>query len=150
MKWMINPNICSKCRTLKTVSRTVSIQVQLVSYTCPPRRKLLSDQCKPMGTISSALNVTQGQKRSYQTSSSSINAKSLGTISARMFNEDYWLWILHRDTSVAIKQALHRSMPNLKAQSQLVCFHRNQITLNTVIKAESLYQLMYLQRYFEI
>ena len=41
-----------------------------------------------MGTISSALNVTQGQKRSYQTSSSSINAKSLGTISACMFPQE--------------------------------------------------------------
>ena len=34
-------------------------------------------------------------------------------------------------------------MPNLKARSQLVCFNKNQITLNTVIKAESLYQLIY-------
>ena len=37
---------------------------------------------KPMNTILSALNVTQGHKRSYQTSSESINAKSLDAISA--------------------------------------------------------------------
>ena len=41
-----------------------------------------------MGTILSALNVTQGQKRSYQTSSSSINAKSQGTILACMFQQE--------------------------------------------------------------
>ena len=33
------------------------------------------------------------------------------------------------------------------ARSQLVCFNENQITIDTVIKAESLYQLMYLQIY---
>ena len=36
----------------------------------------------------SALNVTQGHKRSNQTSSLSINAKSLGTISACMFQQE--------------------------------------------------------------
>ena len=38
-----------------------------------------------MGTILLALNVTQGHKHSYQTSSNAINAKPMGTISARMF-----------------------------------------------------------------
>ena len=63
---------------------------------------------KPMGTILSDLNFTQGLKHS--TSSQAINAKPMDTISAHMFQQ-------------------------------------NQITLNTVIKAESLYQLMYLQIY---
>ena len=44
---------------------------------------------------------------------------------------------------VAIKQALNGSMPNIMAQSQLVCFKEDEITLSTVIKAESLYQLTY-------
>ena len=35
-------------------------------------------------------------------------------------------------------QALDRSMPNQWAQSQLICFKENQITLITVIKAESI------------
>ena len=38
-------------------------------------------------------------------------------------------------------------MPNLKAESQLVCFNENQIALNTVIKADSVYQLIQF-RYF--
>ena len=41
-----------------------------------------------MGTISSALNVTQEHKRSYQTSTSSINAKSQGKILACMFPQE--------------------------------------------------------------
>ena len=45
---------------------------------------------------------------------------------------------------VAIKQALNGSMPNIKERSQLVCFKEDEITLNTVVKAESLYQLIYL------
>ena len=49
----------------------------------------------------------------------------------------------HRGTSVAIKQALNGSIPNTKERSQLVCFKEEKITLNTVIKAESLYQLIY-------
>ena len=46
----------------------------------------------------------------------------------------------HRGTSVAIKQALNGSMPYTKKRSQLVCFKEEKITLNTVIKADSLYQ----------
>ena len=36
----------------------------------------------------------------------------------------------HRDTSIAIKQALNRSVPNTKLQSQPVCFNEDLITLN--------------------
>ena len=36
-------------------------------------------------------------------------------------------------------------MPKLKARSSVCMFQRNHIALNTVIKAESLYQLMYLR-----
>ena len=34
-------------------------------------------------------------------------------------------------------------MLNLKAGAQLICFNKAQITSNNVIKAESLYQLIY-------
>ena len=44
---------------------------------------------------------------------------------------------------VAIKQALNGSMPYTKKRSQLVCFKEEKITLNTVSKAESLYQLIF-------
>ena len=50
---------------------------------------------------------------------------------------------LNADTRVAIKQALNRSMLHLKAGAQLICFNEAQITSNNVIKAESLYQLIY-------
>ena len=91
-----------------------------------------------MDTILLALKVTQGHKHSYQTSSYSINTKPMGTIlSALKVNMDtsiaikqaikrsmpnqwtrsYWLWMSHRDTSIAIKQALNRSIPNQWAQS---------------------------------
>ena len=40
---------CSKCRTLKTLSGTVSVQVQPVSYKCQPGQKLFSDQCQTNG-----------------------------------------------------------------------------------------------------
>jgi len=40
---------------------------------------------KSMDTILSALNVTQEHKRSYHTSSQSINAKYQGPMSARLF-----------------------------------------------------------------
>ena len=39
--------MCSKCRTLKTSFRTVSVQVQPVSYKCKPGHKHFSDQCQP-------------------------------------------------------------------------------------------------------
>ena len=42
-------------------------------------------------------------------------------------------------------QACNLPMPNLWA---IVCFNEDQITLNNVIKAESLYQLTYLQKIF--
>ena len=63
-------NVCSKYCTLP---RTVSIQVQPVSYKCQPGHKLFSDQCQ-------------------------TNVHNLIS------------WMSHRDTSVAIKQALKRSM----------------------------------------
>ena len=49
----------------------------------------------------------------------------------------------HRDTLVAIKQALNRSMANSIGKILARVFQ--QIILNTIIKAESLYQLMYLK-----
>ena len=36
----------------------------------------------------------------------------------------------HRDPSIAIKQALTRSLPNTKVQSQLICFNKYAITLH--------------------
>ena len=62
--------------------------------------------------------------------------------------QNQWATILsalkvNTDTSLAIKQALNRSMQNQWVRFQLVCFNKDQITLNTVIKAESLYQLIY-------
>jgi len=46
-----------KWRTLKTSFRTVSVQVQPVSYKRQPGHKLLSDQCQTLSTILSAQNV---------------------------------------------------------------------------------------------
>ena len=54
-----------------------------------------------------------------------------------------WLWMSHRDTSLAIKQVLNPSMPLSRQDLSLYVSTRTKITLNTVIKAESLYQLMY-------
>ena len=51
----------------------------------------------------------------------------------------------HRDTSLAIKQVLNPSMPLSRQDLSLYVSTRTKITLNTVIKAESLYQLMYLR-----
>jgi len=48
-----------------------------------------------MGLISLVLNITQGHKRSYETSPS-INAKSLGTISARMFQFQFLLRVFYK------------------------------------------------------
>ena len=36
----------------------------------------------------------------------------------------------HRDTSIAIKQALNGSVPNIEVQSQPVCFNEDTITLH--------------------
>ena len=36
----------------------------------------------------------------------------------------------HRDTSLAIKQALSRSLPNTEVQSRPVCFNEDAITLH--------------------
>ena len=44
-----NGKVFSKCRTLKTSSRTVSVQVQRVSYKCQPGHKLFSNQCQTNG-----------------------------------------------------------------------------------------------------
>ena len=55
------------CRTLKTSSGTVSVQVQLVSYKYQLGHNSSMINVNPM--ILSALNVTQGHERSYQTSS---------------------------------------------------------------------------------
>ena len=55
------------CRTLKTSSGTVSVQVQLVIYKCQLGHNSSMINVNPM--ILSALNVTQGHERSYQTSS---------------------------------------------------------------------------------
>ena len=41
--------VYSKCHILKTSSRTVSIQVQLVKYKCQPGHKLFRDQCQTNG-----------------------------------------------------------------------------------------------------
>ena len=60
---------CSKCRTLKTLSGTVSVQVQPVSYKCQLGHNSSVINVNPMDMILSALNVTQGHKCSYQTSS---------------------------------------------------------------------------------
>ena len=46
----------------------------------------------------------------------------------------------HRDTSVAIKQALNRSMQNLVAQSQPVCFNEDYSTLNVTQGHKRSYQ----------
>jgi len=81
----------------------------------------------------SAINVDQDTN----TLTLAINVKPMDTILSALN--------VNTDTSVAIKQTLIRSMPNLKARSQLVCFNENQITLNTVIKVEFLFQLIYLQ-----
>ena len=113
----------------------------------------------PMGTISLALNVAEEHKDSYQTSSLMINAKPMGTIplalnvtqghkgsyqtALKRSLSNQWFWMLQRDSSVSIKQALNRSMPNILSQSQLLSFKEDQITFNTVIKVESLYQLIY-------
>ena len=35
----------------------------------------------------------------------------------------------HRDTGVAIKQAINRSIPNTKVWSQPVCFNKDAISL---------------------
>ena len=89
---------CSKCRTLKTSSRTVSVQVQLVSYKCQPGHKLFSDQCQTNGHDLIGSECQYRYKRSYQTSSYSINAKSQGTISSALnFTQGH---------KPAIKQAL--------------------------------------------
>ena len=48
----------------------------LVSYQCHQGYKLLSDQCKPIGMISSAINVTR------DASSKAIHGKPIGTISS--------------------------------------------------------------------
>ena len=40
---------CSKCCTLKTLPRTVSVQVQPISYKCQPGHKLFSEQCQANG-----------------------------------------------------------------------------------------------------
>ena len=69
--------ICSNCLTLKTLSRTVSVQAQLVSYKYSTQTLQQCD-AKLMGTIYLALNVTQGHKRSYQTNSSAMLCQTNG------------------------------------------------------------------------
>ena len=95
---------CSKCRTLKTSSQTVSVQVQSVRFQSPghiphgynpvnyQRRPLYywAQSCQLSVSIQTlainpALNATQGHKRSYQTSSQSSCTKYQGTISALVF-----------------------------------------------------------------
>ena len=56
---------------------------------------------KPMDTIASALNVTQGHKRSYQISSYAINAKTENMISSAL-NVSHGHKLSHQTISYAI------------------------------------------------
>ena len=74
-------NACIKCCPRKTASRSVSIQVQLVSYQCQRRRNCFQlIDAKIMGPIS-AINVKT------DTSSQLINDKPMDMISDRMFQQ---------------------------------------------------------------
>ena len=48
------------------------------------------------------------------------------------------------------KQALNGSMANQWAQSQLICFNKDQITPITVIKAESMLTNVYFQNILHV
>jgi hypothetical protein len=94
---------CNKCRTLKLCPELYQSRYNNQS----------NINVKQIDTILSALNVTQGYKRCYQTSSLEVNAKD-----AKPMDTILSALIVNTDPSVAIKQA-----QNLKARSQLICFN---------------------------
>jgi len=123
---------CNKCRTLKLCPELYQSRYNNQS----------NINVKQIDTILSALNVTQGYKRCYQTSSLEVDAKDakpMDTILSALNNTQGYkrcyqtsslevnakpmdtilsALIVNTDTSVAIKQA-----QNLKARSQLICFN---------------------------
>ena len=90
------------------MSETVSVHVNPQAINVKQDTNSSAINVKPMDTILSALNV-------YTDTSIAIPNKLLVNQCQHILGTSNRLSMSHRDTSVAIKQALNRSMPNLKA-----------------------------------
>ena len=112
-------------RTLGIIRSMSNHWPQFMNYQCQLDTSSYYINAKPMGAILSAINAN----------------RTLAHILS-MPNQ----WAQSRQLSMSTRTlAINRSMQIQRAGSQLLCFNENQITLNNVIKMESLYQLLYLR-----